>query len=707
MNFVRSLPFHAAGPANAGEAAIAAAKQANWLPPQGATLLAFLPTRLRFPLIGPALGAASIKPAELAWSRADGVVGWGEKPLARLGRRLAAMRGIPYWSLEDGFLRSVGLGKAGAPPVSMVADDLGIYFNAAQPSRLEELLQRGAGKPDLARARTLRAMIVEHRLTKYNHFPDQQIALPATHGRRILLIDQVAGDYSVTGAGADEHAFRHMANEACAVPGATVLVKSHPDIAAGYARGYLGHLGGRPNIRFIDEAVSPHALLDVVDEVWTVSSQFGFDAILRSIPVTTFGVPFYAGWGLTRDWAEGAVADAALHRRRRPVSLDAFVAATLLQYARYVDPVTKQQTTAEKAIDRLVAWRHRALQRRGTYLCAGFSRHKRPTIRHLLQGPWSTVSFCSDKPTKKQLARADYLVRWGQNAEMPGKGEAHAATLPVLHIEDGFIRSAGLGAKLTPASSLCIDREALYYDATRESGLERLLRTASFDPLLLARAARLRQRIVQYGISKYNLNATASPDYRTLAAGRRIITVAGQVPDDASLRFGLTGGLSNLQLLQMVRARRPDAFLVYKEHPDLLAGKRQGLCDAAALDTLADLVTGNIALDALLDASDEVHVATSQLGFEALIRQRPVWCYGLPFYAGWGLTHDAVTPLRPRRALPLDALIAGVLILYPSYLSGDTGLPCEVEDIIDEIHATRHNKTGLLRRSLRRIGWAR
>lgn len=234
MNFVRSLPFHAAGPANAGEAAIAAAKQANWLPPQGATLLAFLPTRLRFPLIGPALGAASIKPAELAWSRADGVVGWGEKPLARLGRRLAAMRGIPYWSLEDGFLRSVGLGKAGAPPVSMVADDLGIYFNAAQPSRLEELLQRGAGKPDLARARTLRAMIVEHRLTKYNHFPDQQIALPATHGRRILLIDQVAGDYSVTGAGADEHAFRHMANEACAVPGATVLVKSHPDIAAGY-----------------------------------------------------------------------------------------------------------------------------------------------------------------------------------------------------------------------------------------------------------------------------------------------------------------------------------------------------------------------------------------------------------------------------------------------------------------------------------------
>ena len=79
----------------------------------------------------------------------------------------------------------------------------------------------------------------------------------------------------------------------------------------------------------------------------------------------------------------------------------------------------------------------------------------------------------------------------------------------------------------------------------------------------------------------------------------------------------------------------------------------------------------------------------------------------MPFYAGWGLTHDAVTPIRLRRTLSLDALMAGVLILYPRYLSGNTGLPCEVEDVIDEIHATRHNRTGVLRRSLRRIGWAR
>ncbi len=706
MNFARTFPLPETVQINLDGVLAEKAKQTGWLPPQGSELLAFLPTRLRFPLIGPALDAVAIKSAELMWNRADGVVGWGVKPLARMAQRLASMRNIPYWSLEDGFLRSVGLGKAGAPPVSMVADDLGVYFDAAKPSRLEELLQCGAEKPDLERARNLHALIIEHRLTKYNHLLDYKISLPASGGRRILLIDQVAGDYSVPGAGADEHAFLRMWNEARAVPGTSVLVKSHPDSVAGYARGYLSHLAGQPNVHFINESVSPHALLDVVDEVWTVSSQFGFDAILRSVPVTTFGVPFYAGWGLTRDWAEGEIATRALHRRTRKISLDAFVAATLLQYPLYVDPVTKRPTTAENAVDRLVAWRRHALERQGNYLCAGFSRHKRSTVRHMLAGPWSSVTFCGSNPDKKQLEKADYLVRWGQNATLLASEEKLSAAIPVLRMEDGFIRSAGLGSALTPASSMCIDREAVYYDATRQSGLEKLLRAAQFDQSLLERAARLRQRIIEHGITKYNLRSMISPDYHALAAGRPIITVAGQVPDDASLRFGLTNGVSNIELLKIVRKRRPDAFLVYKEHPDLLAGKRKGLSDATVLGETADLVVGDVAVDRLLDASDEVHVATSQLGFEALIRRRQVWCYGLPFYAGWGLTHDGVTPLRPRRTLSLDELIAGVLIVYPHYLSGETGLPCEVEDVIDEIHAARNKKRSLVRRSLHRMGWA-
>lgn len=677
----------------------------NWLPEKNARLLAFTPTRLRFPLIGAALNTSRICSAELAARPADGIVGWGEKPLARMARRLAKLRGLPYWALEDGFLRSVGLGKAGAPGVAIVADDTGIYFNAAKPSRLELLVQGGFGEHDLCRSRALQQQIIEHRLTKYNHLPDYPFSLAPTSGRRILLIDQVMGDYSVSGAGANEHSFHQMLQEAQAVPGATVLVKSHPDIVAGFARGYLTHLAGEANLHVISDNVSPHALLDVVDEVWTVSSQFGFDALIRSVPVKTFGVPFYAGWGLTTDWADGPVARAAFSRRTSRPDLDSFVAAALLHYSRYVDPVSGKATTAEKAIERLIAWRHHALARRGNYLCIGFSKHKHRSVKRFLSGPWSTVRFINSKPDAKALAQADYLVRWGRQEEA-AVTDRSARSVPTLRMEDGFIRSVGLGSHLVPASSLCLDRDGIYFDATRESDLERLLLNTNFTPALLSRAARLRQSIVQHNITKYNLQGAITPDYRHLAAGKPVILVAGQVPGDASLRFGLTNSVSNMDLLKAVRAQRPQAFIIFKEHPDMLAGKRGMASDPAQLAQFADLVVGNVSVDSLLRACDEIHVATSLIGFEALMRGRPVWCHGLPFYAGWGLTHDCVSPLRPRKYLTLDALVAGALILYPLYFSARTNLLCEVEDVIEELHGETPAEPSLFKTALRMMGWS-
>ncbi|EJN06068.1 capsular polysaccharide biosynthesis protein [Phyllobacterium sp. YR531] len=677
----------------------------GWLPQKNARLLAFTPTLLRFPLIGAALETSHMRGAELPARPADGIVGWGEKPLARMARRLAKLRGLPYWALEDGFLRSVGLGKAGAPGVSIIADDVGIYFNAAKPSRLERLVEAPVTDQDLCRSRSIQQQIVEQRLTKYNHLPDYPFSLAPTTGRSILLIDQVASDYSIAGAGADELTFRQMLHEALAVPGATVMVKSHPDIVAGFARGYLTQLAGEANVHVITENISPHALLDVVDEVWTVSSQFGFDALIRSVPVKTFGVPFYAGWGLTTDWADGPIARAAFSRRTSRPTLDRFVAAALLHYSRYVDPVTRKATTAEKAIDRLIAWRHHALARRGNYLCVGFSKHKHRSVKRFLSGPWSTVRFTGSKPDARELARADYVVRWGQHDEPPVAGEL-ARSVPMLRMEDGFIRSVGLGSHLIPASSLCLDRDGIYFDATRESGLERLLLNTDFTPALLARARRLRQSIVEYNVTKYNLEGTPAPDYRRLAGDKPIVLVAGQVPGDASLRFGLTNNISNIDLLKVVRAQRPQAFIMFKEHPDMLAGRRGTATDTGQLAQYSDLVIGNVSAGNLLSACDEVHVATSLIGFEALMRGRQVWCHGLPFYAGWGLTHDCVTPLRPRKYLTLDALVAATLILYPLYFSTRTNLLCEVEDVIDELYGETPTEPSRLKTALRMMGWS-
>jgi capsular polysaccharide export protein len=78
-----------------------------------------------------------------------------------------------------------------------------------------------------------------------------------------------------------------------------------------------------------------------------MTSLTGFDALLREKGVFTYGVPFYSGWGLTQDMAQGAP---SLMRRRRRLSLDELVAGTLLRYPVYWDWELRGYTTCEAVL---------------------------------------------------------------------------------------------------------------------------------------------------------------------------------------------------------------------------------------------------------------------------------------------------------------------------------------------------------------------
>src|SRR3546814_1728769 len=90
-------------------------------------------------------------------------------------------------------------------------------------------------------------------------------------------------------------------------------------------------------------------LVQAVDEVHVLSSLTGFEALMRGRPVTVHGMPFYAGWGLTRDLA------AANGRRGRRLSLDQLVAGALILYPRYLDPVTRLPCGPEIMVERLAS----------------------------------------------------------------------------------------------------------------------------------------------------------------------------------------------------------------------------------------------------------------------------------------------------------------------------------------------------------------
>jgi capsular polysaccharide export protein len=251
----------------------------------------------------------------------------------------------------------------------------------------------------------------------------------------------------------------------------------------------------------------------------------------------------------------------------------------------------------------------------------------------------------------------------------------------------------------------------MYYDATQPSDLEHLLQTAEFSPELLERADRLRTRIAERGLTKYNVGHGG---WKRPGAGRqRVILVPGQVETDASIRFGATGIRTNIGLLQAVREANPDAYVVYKPHPDVVAGLRAEGRGEAEVRRWCDEEVTDISMREMLPAVDEVHVLTSLAGFEALLRGRGVICYGQPFYAGWGLTNDKVPVERRSRRLSLSMLVAGALILYPTYVSRVTGRFITPEQAVDELAAWRNSSSAdqavwsrayryLLRRIVRR-----
>jgi capsular polysaccharide export protein len=164
------------------------------------------------------------------------------------------------------------------------------------------------------------------------------------------------------------------------------------------------------------------------------------------------------------------------------------------------------------------------------------------------------------------------------------------------------------------------------------------------------------------------------------------------VEGDASIKFGSPVVKTNLQLLVNVRAANPDAYIIYKPHPDVIAGERDNGNWRLASIELADLIVTEIAIDQVINVVDEVHTITSLTGFEALLRGKKVTTYGLPFYAGWGLTTDMETCERRKRVLLLDELIAGTLILYPTYLDPYSHKICTIERAIHIIDEQRRLK---------------
>jgi len=620
-------------------------------------------------------------------SVADGaVVAWGGNSANRFASVFTKRRQSGWLRLEDGFLRSVDRAE---PPLSIVVDDLGIYYDATRASRLESLIAGACSTAQQSRAQALIAGWRTARVSKYNHAREYRAELPA---RYVLVVDEARGCHSIRYGLADKACFQAMLDAALQEnPDCTVLIKArckhgHFDLEA---------LTTNARIKILTDDLHPVALFEQAEVVYCVTSYLGFEALLWGKRVRTFGMPFYAGWGLTQD-------ELPAPERRLPVLLENLVYAALVEYPRYLDPETKKRCEPE----RLIAWL--GLQRRMrerfplTVYAQGFSTYKKPIVRRFFQG--SKVVF--DRHQAHMPENATCVV-WSRRDVVltPVNAVSKGGQRQIVRLEDGFIRSVGLGADLVRPLSWAMDTRGIYYDATAPSDLEHILLDSEFDEVLIQRARFLRERLAAEALTKYNVGA-ASWRRPESAKTRPVILVPGQVESDASLAFGAPGIRGNLDLLKAVREANPEAYIVYKPHPDVVAGLRnkgQGEDEAACW---CNEVVVDVAMGKILTEVDEVHLLTSLTGFEALLRGKQVVCYGLPFYAGWGLTQDILPIARRARRLTLDELVAGVLILYPTYVSRTTDRYTTPERALDELLAWRDSNVSILpwwRKGLRRL----
>ncbi|MEO9528642.1 hypothetical protein [Roseibium sp.] len=257
------------------------------------------------------------------------------------------------------------------------------------------------------------------------------------------------------------------------------------------------------------------------------------------------------------------------------------------------------------------------------------------------------------------------FVVWSYTESVWVRMAAKLLGVPILRMEDGFLRSFGAGKLHTTPYSLVLDTGGLYFNPKTQSSLEHLLNTTVLDDDL--EQARAGIALMKAGnLTKYYEPATFPHPKLKRTPGLNAILVVGQVEDDQSVRFGFNGKMSNNDMVRRVRKQHPDAEIFYRPHPDVVFTNRKS-SDPRFIEKICNVLPSNIPLSEVMNNVDHVYTMTSLVGMEALVIGKKVTTFGSPFYSGWGLTEDFQKTPNRTRSLTIEELFAGAYLKYPRY----------------------------------------
>jgi len=588
--------------------------------------------------------------------RYDYVISWGYKKSYNKAKKISIKKNIPICFVEEGFIKSLPVYHSVC--LSILIDYKAPYYDCFQESDLEYTIKNSLlTEADKQRSKNIMNFIVNNRITKYN---DNNKVYKKYSGA-VLLVDQTADDASIKYGDATEVDFYKMVNDALSqFKPQDISLKIHPKVISGERESYILDYARSKGIKIISENISPWDLFPGFSDIYVVTSQMGFEALISGAQVTCFGSPFYSGWGLTND--------KKIVGRRVGFSFDLlhlFYCCYVI-YPKYYNPFTSENADMENIL--LLILKKNQVSKLPEFNYNFLSSKKKFFINKY-------VDFC--KESKINLT-------WGLDKTIKDS----------YFVEDGFIRSRGLGVMHNYPFSLIIDSQGLYFDKDTSCDLDSILNSnIPDDPLLLSMAAMLINKIVGHNLTKYNI---PKKGFKLDSSEKNILLVIGQVEDDLSIKYGAVDVTKNSELLSLIRSENKDAYIIYKPHPDVFHGKRI----SEYIDpNLYDFNAGQYSIEEIYPHINSLHTITSLSGFEAIIRKIPVYTYGLPFYAGWGLTTDRYEFPETRRTkkLTVENLFIGSYMVYPYYLCPYTLQSVDLDTfLINFIKCSNINRSALV-----------
>ena len=575
--------------------------------------------------------------------------------------------------IEDGFVHSFGIKKKNIP-LTICFDKNGIYYDFKSNNDLKEFFKEELNEKNANRAKNIIKLWKEYSISKYN-FPS---FIEPPSSPYILLIDQTFGDLSLYYGDADNNSFKRMFEFARNNwPDHKIVIKIHPDVINHKKKGCIhSSYYLKNNVIVLADTAQINRLIENSTAVCVVTSQVGFEALIYGKDVHVFGRPFYSGFGLTIDHK--------VNNQNLEITLDQLVFSSLVKYQICIDPRTKKKCEIEEIMNFIYISRETSKFFPKNLEAINFTPWKARQINRFVY----PITGKRVKSFRRFKTNMQNIMVWGKNKRIEKKFSKEN----FISVEDGFIRSVGLGADLYPPLSLLFDKKGIHYDGSKASDLEYLLQNFNVNHDEIIRARKIIDLLIKLKISKYNLSFKKEINLPNSVLNKKIIGVLGQVETDNSIIYGVpndTISKTNFALVEQVRRDFPNAYIIYKPHPDTEFGLRIKGKKESSINEKADFVANKISVENLFNKVDRVAVFTSLGGFEALIRGIPVSTYGFPFYAGWGLTddklHDHIWAKRRTRKMTIEELTFITLVKYPLYSSLKFKCISEVENIIEEI----------------------